>query len=62
MLLREHPADIMLWEAEPTAEIAARLREMGIVSVVFDPCANRPAQGNLESVMTQNLANLQIVF
>ncbi len=61
-LLRDHPADVMLWEAEPLPEIAARLSELGIVSLVFDPCANRPAVGNLESVMTQNLANLQTVF
>jgi zinc transport system substrate-binding protein len=59
MLLRDHPADIMLWEAEPLDEIAARLREMGIVTVVFDPCANRPEAGDLASVMAQNLANLQ---
>jgi hypothetical protein len=43
-------------------EVAARLREPGIVSVVFGPCANRPAAGDLASVMTQNLANLQAVF
>jgi hypothetical protein len=43
-------------------DVAARLREPGIVSVVFGPCANRPAAGDLASVMTQNLANLQAVF
>jgi zinc transport system substrate-binding protein len=59
MLLRDHPADMMLWEAEPLDEIAARLREMGIESVIFDPCANRPEAGDLASVMAQNLADLQ---
>jgi len=61
-LLREQPARGMLWHAQPLPQIAARLEQLGIRSIVFDPCANRPAQGNFLSIMQQNLENLQKIF
>lgn len=54
-----HPAKLMLWEAPPTAEIAAKLTAQGVVSVGFEPCSNRPESGDFLSVMKQNLANLR---
>ena len=37
--LAEHPARLMLWEAEPSAEIAGRMsQELGLESIVFSPC------------------------
>jgi zinc transport system substrate-binding protein len=61
-ILEDHPAQWMLWEAEPLAEITARLGEMGIESVVYDPCGNRPASGDFLSIMQQNARNLERVF
>jgi zinc transport system substrate-binding protein len=61
-ILEDHPAQWMLWEGEPLAEIADRLREMGIESVVFDPCGNRPEAGDYLSIMRQNAANLGAIF
>jgi zinc transport system substrate-binding protein len=61
-LLTSHPASWMLWEAEPLEETAARLRELGVESAVFDPCANTPAEGDYRAVMRRNLDNLESVF
>jgi len=58
-ILGEHPARWMLWEAEPTSETASRLRALGVESVVFDPCANRPAAGDFMSVMGANAKSLE---
>lgn len=56
--LAGHPAHWMLWEAQPTPEIAAKLKAAGVGSLVFDPCANRPESGDFLSVMRANVANL----
>ena len=61
-LLPQHPAVWMLWEGEPSAENRARLQQLGIRSVVFDPCANLPATGDFLTVMSNNLANMKQVF
>jgi zinc transport system substrate-binding protein len=58
----QHPASWMLWEAEPAAEISQRLGELGVGSVVFAPCANRPENGDFLSVMSGNLASMEQVF
>jgi hypothetical protein len=49
----------MLWEAEPTAEIRARLRQFGVQSAVVEPCANRPTAGDLLRVMSDNTAAIE---
>ena len=36
-------------------ETASKLRSLGIRSIVFDPCANRPATGDFLSAMRANL-------
>lgn len=61
-LLREHPARWMIWEDQPMPEIAARLVELGVNSVVFEPCANVPDTGDYLSVMRANIANLEAAF
>lgn len=60
-LLAQHPAQWMIWEGEPAAASVAKLAALGIKSVVFDPCGNRPESGDWLSVMRQNVANLQSV-
>jgi zinc transport system substrate-binding protein len=61
-LLQNHPAQWMIWEGEPLPESVARLEEMGIRSVVFDPCGNRPDDGDFLTVMKDNATRLQRVF
>ena len=61
-LVERHSAKWMLWEGKPLPESVARLKEMGIESVVIDPCGNRPDEGDFMSVMKDNVANLRNVF
>jgi zinc transport system substrate-binding protein len=61
-LLKSHPARWMIWEGDPSPEIVAKLAEIGIQSVVFDPCAGKPERGDFMSVMKQNVAELQEVY
>ena len=58
-LLERHPARWMLWEGEPLESTAAGLDELGIPSVVFDPCGNRPETGEYLTVMAANAAVLE---
>jgi len=60
--LARHPARWMLWEGEPMAETRTRLEELGVTSVVFDPCGNRPDEGDLLSVMQSNVENVRRAF
>jgi zinc transport system substrate-binding protein len=60
-LRKNHPGTILLWEGEPLPEIKDRLSALGIRSVVFDPCGNRPESGDFLSVMQQNLRNIQSI-
>jgi zinc transport system substrate-binding protein len=61
-LLSSHRAKWMIWEAQPLAETADRLRNLGIESVVIAPAGNRPEAGDFIDVMEQNLANLKRVY
>jgi zinc transport system substrate-binding protein len=57
-ILKLHPARWMVWEGEPSQETVTKLREMGIESVVFDPCGNVPENGDYMTVMQENLSRL----
>ncbi len=61
-LLQEHPAKWLLWERTPLADTVTRLKALGVSSLVFDPCANVPEQGDFLSYMRQNLENLKPAF
>jgi zinc transport system substrate-binding protein len=61
-LLKEHPAKWMVWEGEPAEESVARLKTMGVESLVFDPCGNVPDEGDFMAVMRGNVANLRGAF
>ncbi|UCD68082.1 MAG: zinc ABC transporter substrate-binding protein [Betaproteobacteria bacterium] len=62
VLLREHPAQRMLWEAEPVSETAQRLTSLGISTVIFSPCANVPDDGDFLTVMRRNLEALSSIL
>ena len=61
-ILREHPAKWMLWEGDPAEETVKRLQSLGIESLVFDPCGNRPSRGDFLTVMSENIRNLDRAF
>jgi len=61
-LLGTHNAGWMIWEDEPLPEAASRLGSMGIESLVFSPCGNRPAEGSFVSVMMENVLVLERAF
>jgi len=56
------PAQWMIWEKQPVPEIAGRLDDMGIGTLVLDPCANRPRQGDFLDVMQHNVQNLSEAY
>jgi len=58
-ILLEHPAVIMLWEAEPLSSTAARLSELGVQSIVFQTASNHPGQGDYFDVLTGNAKRLR---
>ncbi|SVD31388.1 uncharacterized protein METZ01_LOCUS384242, partial [marine metagenome] len=55
---KEYPSKIMLWEAKPDKAIARKLVEQGVSSVVFNPCGNRPDEGDWLSVIQANISRL----
>ena len=61
-ILATHPAKWMIWEAQPSDAIVAKLKELGVGSLVFDPCANRPESGDFLDVMGKNLGNLKNAY
>ncbi len=61
-LLAAHAAAWMIWEDEPLPDTVNRLEGLGIKSLVFRPCGNRPAEGSFVSVMLDNVAALEQAF
>jgi zinc transport system substrate-binding protein len=61
-IIENHPAKWMLWEGEPSVETRDKLESLGVGSIVFDPCGNKPDRGDLMTVMKNNLVNLEKVF
>jgi zinc transport system substrate-binding protein len=57
--LQSHPAKWMVWEGEPLDAAIRGLTERGISSIVFDPCGNRPEEGNYLTVMAANAVALE---
>jgi len=59
-ILKNFPAKVILWETEPVSPIAERFKaELGLTSVVFNPCENRPPAGqDYMTVMKANIARL----
>jgi zinc transport system substrate-binding protein len=61
--LRDHTKpEWMIWEAPSLAETITRLEEAGMRSVVVDPCATPPAEGDLLDAMRRNAEALGMVY
>lgn len=60
-LLSSHPAKWMIWEGEPSADVSAKLAELGVHSIVFAPCGGAPEGGDFASVMKLNIQALKAV-
>jgi zinc transport system substrate-binding protein len=60
-IVSDHPAQWMIWEEDPSTATVERLRELGIQSVVYTPCANSPSDGDLLSAMYSNVAALRSI-
>jgi zinc transport system substrate-binding protein len=58
-ILMRHPARWMVWESEPLDDTIAGLTALGVKTVVFDPCGNRPREGDYLAVMATNTVALE---
>ena len=62
-LHEKHPSKWMIWEGDPDPESVAKLEALGLKSIIFDPCGNRPddSDGYVDwlTVMKQNIENLR---
>ena len=56
--LASSKATIMLWEDTPLSEVNDKLINLGVKAIVFNPCANTPANGDFLSIMKTNIVNL----
>ena len=61
-ILKQHPAQWMVWEGEPIQVSVDKLKTIGVDSLVFDPCGNVPDQGDFMTVMRSNVDNLRKAF
>lgn len=60
-ILAEHPATWFIWEGEPLPETVVMLEARGLRSVVFEPCGNRPEEGDwLDAVVRGGEALRQV--
>jgi zinc transport system substrate-binding protein len=57
--LENRKAVAMLWEGKPSDSNVAKLKELGVKSVVFSPCGDKPgSDSDFLSVMESNIKNL----
>ena len=62
VMLAKHPAKWMIWEGDPLPESVEKIKAIGLGSLVFDPCGNKPEQGDFLSFMKQNIENLKTAY
>lgn len=58
--LNGQPNYILVWEDIPLIEIRSKLEELNVLATVFNPCANRPQQGDFIDVMNVNIDQLEL--
>jgi zinc transport system substrate-binding protein len=59
--LKSHPTEWMLWEGEPFQSTVADLEDLGIGSLLLDPCGNAPETGDYLTVMDANAGSLETI-
>ncbi len=62
IMLENHPATWMIWEAPPSQENIDLLENIGIKSVVYNPAANISENKNFMHVMNENALNLRAIY
>lgn len=60
-LLEKHPAKWMIWEGQPEPAISARLENLGVRSVVFEPCGSQPPTGDYLDTMNRNAGQMRLL-
>jgi zinc transport system substrate-binding protein len=60
--LETHLAEWMIWEGIPDEQSVTKLQTLGVDSLVFDPVANAPDQGDFIAVMKSNIKELEKAF
>jgi zinc transport system substrate-binding protein len=58
----DYMAKWMIWESEPLEKTVKNLESKGITSLVFDPCAGRPSEGDYIDVMKANYETLKKIY
>ncbi|GAB5446290.1 metal ABC transporter substrate-binding protein [Gymnodinialimonas sp.] len=58
-IMSDNGARLFIWEAEPDAASRAAVEDLGLVSVVIPPLANRPTEGDFLSAMGATLDDLR---
>ena len=61
-VLEGHKAATILWEGEPVPESTEQLKSVGVASISFDPCGNRPGHGDFMTVMSRNVEQLKLAY
>ena len=61
-MLNSHDARWLIWEGEPDQQSVVQLRAIGINSLVFDPGANLPEDGDFISLMKSNATAVEKVY
>ena len=61
-ILKHHPAEWMMWEGVPALESAAILKTIGVGSIVFSPCANKPQGMDFLEVMQDNINAVKTIY
>lgn len=61
-ILKDHPATLMIWEDTPDPASVAKLKAIGVSSVVFAPTANTPDSGDFLSAMQTNIQQVEQAF
>lgn len=61
-LLRSHPAKWMVWEDDPVPDTVAKLEDLGIGSVVFNPSGNDLETSDFLAAMRENAVELRRAY
>ncbi|KIN75007.1 Periplasmic solute binding protein [Sulfitobacter noctilucae] len=61
-VVAETGAKLFIWEATPAPEARARIKDMGLVDIVFPPLSNRPASGDFLNGMITSVEQVKKII